>query len=487
MATKLGELQFFKTTAKGRFVGTQEQIGFEFQAVPFAGNIPSGLTQVSREQFIAGQERALSFGSLNPELQKQLESVRGQTGQFAPGAIAPGFEKFLPGAPTPSEQFFTPEEKARVEAEKTGIFSFQNIERQRLAGQTQAVQTSLGATSQFQGGDLQTVSIVDFLSSVNQPSDFQSRTQLAQQFGIQNYTGTAEQNTQLLGILRSQGGQVAPPIQPPITGQPGVSGGVIGGVVGGVAGGQTGASAGQQDIQSQLQAIQETLTSALTPSAKEQAIQELLDKVLSGGRLGIQQVQEQAIATPFITGQSAAIERRALAQAEPLERQLGRLQAQRRASLDVAKTQLGFEESRLDRLATQVKTEAKAGEVKFETRTVGGRSIRFGFDKEGNIVSRTDLGVAGTTKTGATLSISEAETLGLPKSLVGRSEQQIFSDLQQTAPIQWFLDWINLMETTDRVISPQEAQARWEEFRRKILTEGGTTGGGTTQSDRSVD
>lgn len=47
-------------------------------------------------------------------------------------------------------------------------------------------------------------SITDYLRSVNQPADYSSRTKLAQQYGIQNYTGTAQQNTQLLSILRNQ-------------------------------------------------------------------------------------------------------------------------------------------------------------------------------------------------------------------------------------------------------------------------------------------
>lgn len=57
-------------------------------------------------------------------------------------------------------------------------------------------------------------SIVDFLNSQGKPSDFNSRAQLAQQYGIQNYTGTAEQNTQLLNTLRggqsAQGGTPSP-------------------------------------------------------------------------------------------------------------------------------------------------------------------------------------------------------------------------------------------------------------------------------------
>ncbi len=47
-------------------------------------------------------------------------------------------------------------------------------------------------------------SIVDYLKSIGQPSDFASRSRLAAQHGITNYTGTATQNTQLLGILRTQ-------------------------------------------------------------------------------------------------------------------------------------------------------------------------------------------------------------------------------------------------------------------------------------------
>ena len=49
-------------------------------------------------------------------------------------------------------------------------------------------------------------SIVDYLKSGGQASDFDSRTALAAQQGIQNYTGTAVQNTQLLNTLRNISG-----------------------------------------------------------------------------------------------------------------------------------------------------------------------------------------------------------------------------------------------------------------------------------------
>lgn len=64
-------------------------------------------------------------------------------------------------------------------------------------------------TSQYAGG-----SIVDYLQSVGKPYDFGYRSQLAQQYGMTNYTGTAEQNTALLNALRG-GTTSATPYQPP--------------------------------------------------------------------------------------------------------------------------------------------------------------------------------------------------------------------------------------------------------------------------------
>lgn len=45
-------------------------------------------------------------------------------------------------------------------------------------------------------------SLVDYLKSVNIDSSFANRKKLAEQHGIKNYTGTAEQNTKLLKLLR---------------------------------------------------------------------------------------------------------------------------------------------------------------------------------------------------------------------------------------------------------------------------------------------
>jgi len=46
-------------------------------------------------------------------------------------------------------------------------------------------------------------SIVDYLKSIGMPSDFASRAKLAQQYGITDYRGTAEQNIKLLNLLKS--------------------------------------------------------------------------------------------------------------------------------------------------------------------------------------------------------------------------------------------------------------------------------------------
>lgn len=65
------------------------------------------------------------------------------------------------------------------------------------AGTTPPPNTTYSGASGYTGD-----SIVDFLTTAGKPSDYNSRAALAQQYGIANYTGTAEQNTQLLTLLR---------------------------------------------------------------------------------------------------------------------------------------------------------------------------------------------------------------------------------------------------------------------------------------------
>lgn len=59
-------------------------------------------------------------------------------------------------------------------------------------------------------------SIVDYLKSIGKPSDYASRAALAKQSGISNYTGSAEQNKQLLGLLNKPSPTPVPPAKNPI-------------------------------------------------------------------------------------------------------------------------------------------------------------------------------------------------------------------------------------------------------------------------------
>lgn len=102
-------------------------------------------------------------------------------------------------------------------------------------------------------------------------------------------------------------------------------------------------------VDSQLQALRKQVLSAgqLSPE-EEMATQERLDAILSGGVAGAEKIRTQPIATPFIRGQQAALERQIGVQADPLERQLARQQAERLARLGVAETKLGFREEDLE-------------------------------------------------------------------------------------------------------------------------------------------
>jgi GH24 family phage-related lysozyme (muramidase) len=48
------------------------------------------------------------------------------------------------------------------------------------------------------------VSLVDYLASINKPTDFVSRQKLAKANGMNYYSGSSEDNTKLLNILRSK-------------------------------------------------------------------------------------------------------------------------------------------------------------------------------------------------------------------------------------------------------------------------------------------
>lgn len=51
-------------------------------------------------------------------------------------------------------------------------------------------------------------SIVDYLKSKHQDSSLPNRKKLAQEYGIQNYKGTTEQNIRLLKLLKQNDAQI---------------------------------------------------------------------------------------------------------------------------------------------------------------------------------------------------------------------------------------------------------------------------------------
>lgn len=138
----------------------------------------------------------LKQGAVTPfnEALKAVLQNQEQPTQYTPGSLQQGqtpqvVEGTAP-APEPNEQ--------------------PNLQAQRLSqgtGQAQQTQQTLAQVAQAPALPKSTYtgpSIVDYLNSVGQDSSFASRARLAQQAGIQNYTGTASQNTQLLNSLRSQ-------------------------------------------------------------------------------------------------------------------------------------------------------------------------------------------------------------------------------------------------------------------------------------------
>ena len=76
------------------------------------------------------------------------------------------------------------------------------------------------------------------------------------------------------------------------------------------------------------------------PSQDKISAQKQLDDLLTSKAMGLNKISDQPIAMPFITGQGASVERIARQQADTLERQLARFQAElegkRQAAFDVA-------------------------------------------------------------------------------------------------------------------------------------------------------
>lgn len=101
-------------------------------------------------------------------------------------------------------------------ASKSSSSSSSSTPAPKAPATTSNTSSSMGvkATTPSTGNSNYTgTSIVDYLGSTGQASDYNTRAKLAASSGIQGYTGTATQNTQLLNSLRSSGSNQLPSSQ----------------------------------------------------------------------------------------------------------------------------------------------------------------------------------------------------------------------------------------------------------------------------------
>lgn len=75
-----------------------------------------------------------------------------------------------------------------------------------------ATKPSAPSPSPSKKGDMKTTSIVTYLQSIGENSNFSNREKLAAKYGIKGYKGTASQNTKLLSLMRK--GSVPSPAKP---------------------------------------------------------------------------------------------------------------------------------------------------------------------------------------------------------------------------------------------------------------------------------
>lgn len=130
---------------------------------------------------------------------------------------------------TPAVPTQTPEQAANTQS-ATGQAPAPATQGQTTPQTQPATAPVTPTTPQANAGSTGTVptysgpSVTDYLASKGQPSDFNSRSALATQHGINNYTGSEAQNTQLLNELKgAQGGTSSSGITTP-TGTVGSSG-----------------------------------------------------------------------------------------------------------------------------------------------------------------------------------------------------------------------------------------------------------------------
>lgn len=191
-------------------------------------------------------------------------------------------------------------------------FAAQNMQSAPTAPPSPANPASPSST--YQGP-----SIVDYLKSVGQKTDFNSRAAMARGLGITNYSGTAAQNTQLLNSLRQGGASGGSQLGKEAVASPGASPGTTGAtpsITGGVPSSQAGqpsvpgspgaaATTGTETDPVKAAMLAEIENLAKQPSAYDQYLKAYKDSGLSDAEA---KVQADAAKVSEIEAQIAQIE-----------------------------------------------------------------------------------------------------------------------------------------------------------------------------------
>jgi hypothetical protein len=228
-------------------------------------------------------------------------------------------------------------------------------------------------------------SIVDYLSSIGQATDYGSRSQLAAQNGINNYVGSAAQNTQLLNSLRGQQGSTpaTPALPAGTTTTP--SGTNINPETGGVVNPPEAVpGTPAKPVLSAYDTAAADVEKYTKASDEEITAQAELNKISESLRQGYQGEGERAIPLGFITGRQSALETRAAGLSQPIQARAALAQAKRIAALDASKFRLEVEGKKLD-------SEKEAKQEGF-TLSAGQRR----YDAAGNLIASS----AAETATG---------------------------------------------------------------------------------------
>lgn len=109
-----------------------------------------------------------------------------------------------------------------------------------------------------------------------------------------------------------------------------------------------GSTPGTTPAKPELSDTEKTVMSLMNPSSDELTTQADLDKITDSFKQGYQGIEDKAIPMQFITGEQASLEKRATNMAEPLEKKLARLQAQRTAALEASKFSLGRADKKVE-------------------------------------------------------------------------------------------------------------------------------------------